>query len=75
MDIRKEYKFALPTSLGLLFGVLTGSLIFYVIVGTVAGLVWGYSDHMLQTSKPQRKAKASKPRHAAKKSSRRKKSK
>lgn len=65
MDIKKEYKFALPTSLGLLFGVISGSLVFFVMVGTVVGLVWGYSDHMLGSKKTHkksspRKSKASK---------------
>ncbi len=74
MDIRKEYKFALPTSLGLLFGVLTGSLLFYLVVGTIIGLVWGYSEHMITGGKTQKMVskKASKPRKASKSKNRKK---
>lgn len=69
--IRREFKFALPVSFGLLLGVVTGAFMLFLVVGTAFGLVWGYADTMLNGhahKKPTvKKTRSAKPQKAAKK--------
>jgi hypothetical protein len=73
--LRKELKFALPTSLGALIGLTSGAFLLYLIVGTAFGLVWGYGDHMLNGGKPHKHARHTKSTRRRSKSKKRKSSK
>jgi hypothetical protein len=71
MQGKSELKFLVAFGLSVVLGYLMGSLVLGLVVGTCLGLVWGYTDTLLGSSRRHSVRKAPRAKTKKRKTSRR----